>query len=203
MMHRMLVLLATLAWAAPAAAQITYEGCRDMYGMPVASIMNAGINDVAIATVQSGRPVIFYNPNVLMQLPPIVRRFFYAHECGHHRLGHLLRGPASVHMEQEADCWGAHALRAQGVSPAEFNVIAQAMSRLGPGDWTHLPGPNRAINLGRCLSQPAPRPPALGRMCCDAAGHPRCGLSAPLPAGGPCVCPGQGQGRVCPPRPGF
>lgn len=158
----------------PAHAQITYEGCQDPFGRPVRSEQATHIPDVAIATAQGNGPVILYNPFVLANLPPIVRRYFYAHECAHHRLGHILIGQNNITAEQAADCWAAHAVQRAGATAAEMNVIAQTLASFGPGDWTHLPGPQRAsTSPPACTSHPPPhpRPPALAviRLACAAA----------------------------------
>jgi hypothetical protein len=133
-------------------AQITFEGCRDFRGLPVASIANPTINDIALATVApNGMPVILYNPRVVPWFSPQTRRFFYAHECAHHALGHLARS-YPLTREQEADCWGINALAAHNLlSNQDIAIIQNDIAKLGGGDWTHLPGPARAINLRACL----------------------------------------------------
>lgn len=192
------IILLLAVSASPAAAQIIYEGCTDPFGNPVPSIQATHIPDVAIATMHNGGPAIFYNPFVLQNLPPIVRRFFYAHECAHHQLGHILTGQNNMIAEQAADCWAAHAVQRTGATTFEMNVIAQTLAGFGPGDWTHLPGPRRAINLGACLQQPPPAPPPPAHACCDTIGMRRCSLMQPLLTGMKCMCPGQGLGQACP-----
>ena len=140
----------------PALAQVTYDGCRDFRGTPVASVLAPGIQDVAMATIaQGGQPVIYYNPNVLANLQPPTRLFFYGHECGHHRLGHIQRGmPAG--SEQEADCFGVRELVGAGLlSDADVSVVQRDIAAFARTDWSHLPGPIRAINLRACLGQRA------------------------------------------------
>lgn len=116
-----------------------------------------------------GRPLIAYDPTVLSTvIHPQTRRFFYAHECGHHALGHPLQGIV-LGQEQQADCWGIVTLfKAHAISDDDVAVIQGDMATIGPGDWTHLPGPVRAINLVACLeaaglkphiSPPHPDPP--------------------------------------------
>lgn len=191
--------LLALLLLTPAHAQVVYEGCRDINGVPVGSIQAPHLNDIAMATIQGGMPIVFYNPLVLQRLPPVVHRFFYAHECAHHQLGHVVFGQIAMAAEQAADCWAAHAMKASGASEADFMVIGQAIST-AQGDWTHLPGPQRAINLSACLAAPMPRPqpPPMARSCCDGFGMPRCMLMQPAPIGSMCGCPGLGYGRACP-----
>ena len=143
-----------IAFFAPgvAGAQVTFDGCVDFRGVPVASLLNGGLNDVAMATwAPNGGPVIQYNPNVLIRLSPQTRMFFYAHECAHHALAHGIRNiPFS--QEPEADCWAIRNLVGRGALNVVRDVAAvQGDLSFSPGDWTHVPGPRRAINLRACL----------------------------------------------------
>ena len=62
---------------------ITFDGCVDARGIPVASILDNSINDVAIARLDNlGRPIIQYNTAVLGSFSPETRLFWYAHEGG-------------------------------------------------------------------------------------------------------------------------
>lgn len=132
--------------------QITYDGCVDYRGVPVASIVNNGLPDVAMATyAQNGAPVILYNPSALAWLSHPTRLFFYAHECAHHVLAHGVRGHPLA-REQEADCWGIRQLVSMGMLDNQgVFAVQNDMARVGRGDWTHLPGVPRAINLAACL----------------------------------------------------
>ena len=91
-------------------AQITYDGCVDFCGQPVASILDYSIDDVAVARIEQGQAVIRYNPNALAQMSGPTRRFFYVHECAHHALGHTVQHP-SLSNEKEADCWAINTMR--------------------------------------------------------------------------------------------
>ena len=149
-MARAWIVLAFAVSVSPAYAQVTYDGCVDFRGIPVASVLNNAIPDVAAARVVQGQPVIYYNTVVLSWLPPQTRLFFYAHECAHHTLAHLARGNLGT-MEQEADCWGVRELYRHGLLDDGDVATIQSSLKLSPGDWTHLPGPYRAINLAACL----------------------------------------------------
>jgi hypothetical protein len=189
------------AHGGPAAAQITFDGCRDARGIPVASIPD-NVPDVAVARLgPGGEPVIFYNPVVLSWFAPQTRLFWYGHECGHHALGHLL-APMRPGAEQEADCFGIEALVERGLlSDRDVTIVQADLARVGPGDWAHLPGGIRSINLRRCLGglgatglRGTPR-----LFCCDGFGNRWCEIPpASGPAGSPCWCAGvQGSGRIC------
>ncbi len=156
--------LAFLLLTASASAQITYDGCVDVNGVAVASVRNNGINDVARATFGNNSPVILYNTAVLAWLHPETRLFVYAHECGHHALGHLFHPPVTVVQEQQADCWAINTLLDQNLlPPSAVSIVQGDIVRASPGDWTHLPGPQRAFNLRACITghdtaEPPPKP---------------------------------------------
>ena len=132
-----------------ALAQVTYDGCYDINGVPVASVP-AAVNNVAVATIYNGHPVIFYNPQVLSWFHPITREFWYFHECGHHALGHAF-GNNPLSREKKADCWAIQSMRSLGrLDQHRMNLIQQDISQL-PGDgWVYLPGPQRAISFEFC-----------------------------------------------------
>ena len=48
-------LLFGLTFSLSASAQVTFDGCRDIRGIPVASISDYSINDVAIASLAPRR----------------------------------------------------------------------------------------------------------------------------------------------------
>jgi len=126
--------------------------CHDISGRLVPYIANpSGQGDVAMAAFDSrGYPVIYVNPNIVNLSEP-TRQFMYAHECGHHALGQV-GGPITRVQEQQADCFGIVALvRQHLIDKDDFDVIVQEVAAYGRGDWTHLPGPPRAINLTACL----------------------------------------------------
>ncbi len=151
----LVVVLAVLSCLSPSntRAQITFDGCVDAYGRPVFSSNYDALQDVAAANLApNGSPIILYNRNVLMWMAPETRLFWYGHECGHHALGHLLGSGHPLSREQEADCFGIVTLVKEGLIDIDDVPKVQAdLARLGPGDWTHLPGPQRAINLAACL----------------------------------------------------
>ena len=134
------------------APAITYDGCVDPSGTPVVSIEDASLQNVAVAAIEGGAPVIRYNPNVLDWFHQETRLFWYAHECGHHVLGHAVRNNPLT-REKEADCWAVATLVESGlVSDSDLDVIMQDIERV-PGDgWVYLPGPQRAMLLGECAA---------------------------------------------------
>ncbi len=153
------------ASASPLYAQ-WWGGCRDVLGTPVLDYSDSNLQDIAMATISNGQPVIIYNPAVVLSVSPSTRRFFYFHECGHHALGQVVSGQNIPYAsEQAADCWAARTLVASGTfSDADLRAVQRDVSQ-SPGDWTHLPGPQRALNLVACLN-PDDRKPAPEHSSC-------------------------------------
>jgi hypothetical protein len=142
------------------------------FGYPI-PVINAPIPDIGQATIYGGRPVILFNPLYAAGQPPDVVAFFLYHECGHHALGHTLGAGFPLTNEQAADCWAARTLVASG----QFDVddirnVQIAIARFGRADWTHLPGPMRAMNLPACLASLRQREePGASRGSSDDNGH--------------------------------
>ncbi len=132
-------------------AEVTYDGCIDSRGNSVASIKDYSINDVAIARLEYNYPVIRYNPRVLSQMSEPTSRFFYIHECAHHALQHTMHMP-SLQNERAADCWAIRTMQSDlELSLQELRAIQNDIAQKGRADWTHLPGPYRAIDIESCL----------------------------------------------------
>lgn len=147
-----LALLLGFVFSGPVKGQVTYEGCYIGNGVPVASVA-ANVPDIAMATIWNSQPVIFYNPQVSSVVSPPTRVFFYFHECAHHVLGHTIGMGFPLMAEQQADCWAIVTLVQSGrFGPAEVQMVQNELALHGRGDWTHLPGPQRAINLQACLT---------------------------------------------------
>lgn len=169
---RLLVGIALFLMTALARAQ-WWGGCVDVNGVVVRDYPNSQLNDVAAADMSGGWPVIWYNPEWLSQRAPAVRRFFYFHECGHHALGHVARQVReSMLVEQQADCWAARELVNSGeFSRADLITVQHEMEQF-PGSWSHVAGPQRALNLvALCLSSPNTAPAADPQPGGDTAIH--------------------------------
>ncbi len=151
----LILVLIMLVTAIPGSSQITYDGCVDPYGFPVASIVSNVDNVAVAARLGDGTPVIYYNQNILSWFQPQTRLFWYAHECAHHVLGHTLGNSHPLTAEQDADCWAINQLYNTGnIDDDDMDVIAYDIATLaGSGDWTHLPGPQRSINIYGCLDE--------------------------------------------------
>lgn len=148
----LLVVMAKMSPASWAQASPTYGGCMDATSRPVKSVVDSSLNDIAQATLDASRqPIIRYNPEILSQALPETRFFWYLHECGHHALGHVALGTAyGLPAERAADCWAAQALvKLQKMTPERFQQIALGFAA-NPGDWQHLPGPQRTLDIVGC-----------------------------------------------------
>jgi hypothetical protein len=146
--------LPQLSTARMANQQLSYTGCIDIRGMPVATMTDYQVPDVARAFVDpaSSQPIVTFNPDVLAWLQPETRLFFFVHECGHHVMGHALSASATLAMEQQADCWAMSQLQSTGqLGSRELRTIQADIARFGRGDHTHLPGNARAADLAACL----------------------------------------------------
>lgn len=141
----MLLLLA----AVPAGA-----ACIDAKGVPVVEMASYRIKDVAQAgRLPDGRPVIYYNPDVLKFLSQPSRTFFEYHECAHHLLGHPLDG-VTQEDEQAADCWAVRTLvRDNILDLADVKTIQRDFKAFARQDETHQKGSQRSIELERCLQR--------------------------------------------------
>jgi hypothetical protein len=144
-----------VGYAQPAApSRLT---CVDFRGMSVTYVPDATIPDIAIASyAPNGAPIVRVHPGVLALVHPMTQTFFMAHECGHHVLAHSVRN-IPLAQEQEADCFAIVQLVQQGIFDLHaISIVQNEISRFGRADWQHLPGPQRAINLQRCLQLASP-----------------------------------------------
>jgi hypothetical protein len=128
------------------------------------------LRDVALATFELGRPVIYYNPRLLQQFGPQLTTFFFAHEYGHIYFGHTgaaliqAQGELSTLRQQqelEADCYAARLLAQHDRAAVEAAV--RFFTRLGPYryDAFHPTGSQRAAKILACLPVAEPAAPVM------------------------------------------
>ncbi len=129
----------------------------------VRQIATDTLHDVALATFEQGRPVIYYNPVLLQQIGPQLTAFFFAHEFGHIRYGHtgaaLAAGEGDLsaqrqRQELEADCYAARTLGE--MEPEAVDAALRFFNRMGPFrfDAWHPSGAQRAAKILACLPDP-------------------------------------------------
>src|SRR5260221_14571357 len=145
-----LVVLFSLLTSTFSLAQVSYDGCFLGPGIPVPSIMALSLDDSAAARMTPQGPVILYNPNVVSWMHPETRLFVYFHECAHVVLNHV--NFPNPNMEQQADCWAIRTAVGQNrLNQLGVTIVQNDLAIASRADWTHLPGPMRAINLIECL----------------------------------------------------
>ncbi len=151
-----LILTVSALLSQPGYAQTYIAGfpvyCTDIRGFSVVTIPDSQLNDVGVARLApNGAPIIFLNPTILANLPPVVQLFWYAHECAHHVLGHILKPPI-ISNEIEADCWAIRIGRDQNWFQQHDLEVMYMYFINNPGSpWGHLPGPQRLENFARCF----------------------------------------------------
>jgi len=118
------------------------------------------LHDVAVATYERGRPVIYFNPTLMQRVGPELADFFLAHEYGHIAYGHAggaLAEPRDElsnlrqRQELEADCYATQLLAAD--NRAAVDAAVQFFSRMGQFrfDNLHPSGSQRAAKILACL----------------------------------------------------
>jgi hypothetical protein len=144
-----------------------YPGqCRTLAGDPVKfEYYNSPAVRVARSIAHPKRgPLIQVNADYFNAATPVIaRRFFAAHECAHHRLGHIaaigerarqnqpLYPQEIQRMELEADCFAAHSVKdAYGYKPEEIAALFDTAPK--SDRFTHFDNDVRKESVRQCLS---------------------------------------------------
>jgi hypothetical protein len=91
---------------------------------------------------------LILNPRLLTKVPTVVKKWIFAHECGHQ-----FRGPD----EETADCFAVQRGRRQGwLDDAGLNQICQFISP-AKGDSMHFSGSHRCEVMRKCFIDPGIR----------------------------------------------
>jgi hypothetical protein len=126
--------------------------CNDVSGRPVTPVQVMNGTIAKATTDQNGRRVIEYDPRPLDGISSQEQLFVYAHECGHHALGHDSRGPLDISQEQDADCYGIRSLISRvGVTDYDVGILEANMRDLSTANARHFPWRPRPYNLQDCL----------------------------------------------------
>lgn len=155
------VLQLAVASVAPAAQRL----------VDVREVPTDTLRDLAIATYENGRGVIYYNPILMQRVGPRLAAFFMAHEYGHIAHGHAgaaltLGGTAvstrRVQQELEADCYATISLAKQNREAVD--AALRFVTRMGPFrfDNFHPTGAQRAAKILSCLPDGIDAPRAEG-----------------------------------------
>lgn len=156
-MRKLGTLTMIAALLAPAGAQDARAAQRLV---DVTQVASDTLRDVALATFERGRPVIYYNPSLLQQFGPELSAFFLAHEYGHVRYGHtgaaLIASDGDLsalrqRQELAADCYAVRALST--TEPDAVEAALRFFTRMGPFrfDVYHPSGAQRAAKILACL----------------------------------------------------
>jgi len=127
--------------------------CVDPLGHQVMNY-SAPTNQIAVATMLNGASAIVLDLNVLGNTAWQFELIAYAHECGHHFLGHVLNPSYTPNPGHElaADCWAAKTTRDYGwLSPADYSVAMSVLYTF-PGDVVHPSGSVRVQNSNACYN---------------------------------------------------
>lgn len=89
---------------------------------------------------------LILNPRLLNKVPPAVKLWIHAHECGHQ-----FRGPD----EETADCFAVQRGRRQGwLTPEGLDEVCKFISP-AKGDSMHFSGSHRCELMRKCYADPS------------------------------------------------
>jgi hypothetical protein len=124
------------------AGELTYDGRSFRCGR-FPTVLNAALDDYGAAYFG----FVLLNPKRFEQLPLTLKRYAYAHECGHQYVGY---------DEGEADCYAIRRGRAEGWLDAKaMDEICGFISR-SKGDAMHGLGVRRCEMMRRCFARARP-----------------------------------------------
>jgi hypothetical protein len=107
------------------------------------AVLNAGLDDYGAAFFG----FVLINPARFETLPLILKRYAYAHECGHQYVGY---------DEGEADCYAIRRGRSEGwLDAGGMDAICDFISR-SKGDAAHALGVRRCAMMRRCFAHARP-----------------------------------------------
>ena len=130
--------------------------CLDSGGAPVAFSFGV-INDIAKSSMGPSGPIMVFSPAANTAPAPLLL-FIYAHECGHHALGHIrlfvqgLTPPPTYEMD--ADCFASKTVRNQGLLNLQQIQFVASTFQNNPPMGPYPAGPVRAQNIVNCFLQP-------------------------------------------------
>lgn len=132
------------------------NNCYDQKGQVVSVIYNYNSPNLAVALEKSDTASItVINPSLMKKFSPQTQTFIRWHECGHHMAGDLINNSSTtIPQEQIADCTGVRiALTLSQINHSDLEIIQREISNIGPGDWSHLSGQVRSMNISKCLGE--------------------------------------------------
>lgn len=143
---------------APISEAETFPSYGALCGYPIVSVITRTRAEAALDA--DGMPVVALDPSLWAPEEEAHRTFLIAHECAHHRLGHLAPGALAARRsnarvvtdhELSADCWAAEMLARDGLWEVVDAMIIRfyraGMAAPGRG---YPPGVTRAQILYTC-----------------------------------------------------
>jgi len=125
-----------------AAGELRYDGERFQCGR-FPTLLNAALDDYGAAYFG----FVLLNPARFEQLPLTLKRYAYAHECGHQYVGY---------DEGAADCYAIRRGQAEGwLDQGAMDKICAFISR-SKGDAVHALGMRRCEMMRRCFARARP-----------------------------------------------
>jgi len=124
------------------AGQLSFDGTAFQCGR-FPTIMNAALDDYGAAFFG----FILLNPERFPKMPLTLKRYAYAHECGHQYVGY---------DEGEADCYAVRRGRAEGWLDAKAMDRICAFIGRSRGDGVHALGTRRCEMMRRCYARSRP-----------------------------------------------
>ena len=140
-------MLAVAAWlslcAVRSSAQTLTMSCADAMGRPVQSVQRTNSVIAKAGLDESGRPIIDVDSRRIEGVNAQEQLFVYAHECGHHALGHDVNQPYTAAQERAADCQAIQVLtRRAGLTSNDVMILQTQLRDLPTGSARRL-GPAR------------------------------------------------------------
>ncbi|KHD87724.1 MAG: hypothetical protein OM95_12970 [Bdellovibrio sp. ArHS] len=136
---------------------IAYPGidqCWDINNKPVSIQQTVALGQAAESNIINGLPTILLHPQMMGQYPHDVQQFIVAHECAHHRQGHVVRvhfgGSLPITSEFDADCMAIKTLKDLGLLNAFVLRNIQTFLSSLHADATHPGGTHRAQYAQQC-----------------------------------------------------
>lgn len=145
--------MASAVIALSASAQVPFNGCFDRGDRPVQAIVKDDLGGYAgMATVENGKPVIYWNAHAAGVSDKAFQVFLYLHECAHIRLRHVYDGNESLEIEKEANCWAMQLMLDGGMLDGYTEGVLWDDIKRTRGDATHLTGDAAVASLQACLA---------------------------------------------------
>lgn len=160
------------------ASESMFAGYDNFCGLPV---FVERTSQGSLADIRQGQRVIIVDPGVMGNWT-LSRIFYLAHECAHHKLGHMEMDEqlkrkymnATRRQELEADCWAAEALGDNGYKADIERTILQHKSEGPIMQGPYPSGTERAQYIAQCagIELPPPGfPSGYGMQACNCWGY--------------------------------